>query len=89
MFNLEDVYNFKPDSEVEKTFFETHSALSKATSRMIRGLPPEERLNALRISNPSDLSLMALYLWALRQEDYETCSPVKSLLLERGIKIPE
>ena len=79
-------YNFQPNSEEERRFFEAHSMLSKATSKMIRSLSPENRLPALKEANPSDISLMALYLWAMKQEVYETCTPAKALLLERGIK---
>lgn len=83
--NLDNVYNFQPNSEEERLFFETHSALSKATSKIIRSLPPEHRLSALKQTNLSDTSLMALYLWAMKQEDYETCTVAKVLLKERGI----
>jgi hypothetical protein len=89
MNTMEDYYNFKPNSEEERQFFEAHSTLSKASSSMIRSLPEEQRLPALKEANPSDISLMALYLWALKQEDYETCSTAKGLLLERGFNIPK
>ena len=86
MNNLENYYNFQPNSEEERLFFEAHSNLSKTASKVIRSLPQEKRLSALKEINPSDISLMALYLWAMKQEDYETCEPAKVLLLERGIK---
>ena len=86
MNNLENFYNFKPNSEEERQFFEAHSSLTKAISKMIRSLPPETRLLALKEANPTNISLMALYLWAMKQEEYETCEPAKALLLERGIK---
>jgi hypothetical protein len=86
---MEHVYNFEPNSEEEKQFFEAHSSLSKATSSLIRSLPEERRLPELKEANPTNTSLMALYLWALKQEDYETCTPAKALLLERGFKIPD
>lgn len=88
MDNLENFYNFQPNSEEERQFIEAHSSLSKATSKMIRSLPPEHRLPALKEANPTDISLMALYLWAMKREDYETCVPAKALLLERGFQIP-
>jgi hypothetical protein len=88
MDNLEKFYNLQPNSEEERQFFEAHSSLSKATSKMIKSLPPESRLWALKETNPTDISLMALYLWAMKQEDYETCAPAKTLLLERGFKVP-
>lgn len=32
---------------------------------------------------------MAFYLWALRNEDYETCQVAKELLAERGFEVPK
>jgi len=86
MDSSENFYGFQPNSEEERLFFEAHSSLSKSASKMIRSLPPEKRLPALKEVNPSDTSLMALYLWAMKQEDYETCESAKALLIERGIK---
>lgn len=86
MSDFNDVYNFQPNSEEERQYFELHSSISKTTSKMIRSLPPELRLYALKEADPSNISLMALYLWALKQEDYETCATAKELLIERGIK---
>lgn len=83
--NIDD---FEPNSEEERLFVEAHSKLSKTTSKIIRSLPPENRLAGLKEANPSDISLMALYLWAMKQEDYETCKVAKELLLERGFKMP-
>jgi|688.fasta_scaffold723584_2 hypothetical protein len=85
---MDNFINFEPNSEDERFFFETHRNLSIATSKLIRSLPQEHRLFALKEGNPSDTSLMALYLWALRNEDYETCQVAKELLIERGIDIP-
>jgi len=79
--------NFKPNSEEERQFFEMHSSLSQSTSKMIRSLAPENRLPALKEADPSDTSLLALYLWALKQEDFETCAVAKQLIGERGISI--
>ncbi len=79
-------FDFQPNSDEEKLFFEAHSSFSKTTSKIIRSLPIEDRLAALKKGNPSDTSLMALYLWALKQEDYETCAVAKELLLERGFE---
>ena len=81
-----NIANFQPNSEEERLFFEAHSSLSKATSKMIRSLLPEDRLRALKEANPTDISLMALYLWAMKQEDYETCEVTKALLAERGLE---
>lgn len=82
--NIED---FQPNSEEERLFLEIHSGLSKATSKLIRELPPQNRLRALKEADPSDTSLMALYLWSLQQEHYETSSVAKALLEERSIEI--
>ena len=81
-------YNFQPNSEEERQFFEAHSSISIATSKFIRSIPSEQRLAALKEGAPSNTSLMALYLWAKKEEDYETCAVAKELLLERGLKIP-
>jgi len=78
---------FQPNSEEERQFFELHNSLSKTTSKMIRSLAPEHRLPALQAANPTNTSLMALYLWAMKQEDYETCTVAKALIEERGIPI--
>lgn len=80
------IEDFQPNSEEERQFVEAHSGLSKATSKMIRSLPKEHRLPALKEAAPTDTPLMALYLWAMNQEDYETCTVAKALLLERGFK---
>ena len=82
-----DIDNLKPNSEEERKFIEVHSALSKATSMIIRSLSSENRLLALKEAAPTNTSLMALYLWAMKQEDYETCAVAKELLLERGCNI--
>jgi hypothetical protein len=82
-----NIVDFQPNSEEERQFFEAHSSLSKATSKMIRSYPPENRLPALKEANPTDTSLLALYLWAMKQEDYETCEVAKALIEERGIPI--
>jgi hypothetical protein len=82
--NIDD---FQPNSEEERQFIDTYSSLSKATSKIIRSLLPENRLAALREAKPSDTSLMSLYLWAMKQEDYETCAVAKSLIEEKGIPI--
>lgn len=85
---MEDVYNFQPNSEEESVFIETYSSLSKTISKLIRSLPQEVRLKELKLANPTDVSLCSTYLWAIKQEDYETCEVVKELLSERGHKIP-
>jgi hypothetical protein len=57
-------------------------------SEKIRGLNEKDRLPVLRDLKPTDLSLMNLYLRALKKEDYETCVVAKAFLMERGFKIP-
>jgi len=84
MPNLDDFYNFKPNSAEERQFIEQYSGLSKTASKLLRSLPEERRLPELRAAEPTNESLTSLYLWALRQEDYEVCSVAKVLLLERG-----
>lgn len=86
---MDKEFNFEPNSEAEKIFFETHSTLAKGTSTIIRSLPLEKRFLFLKEASPSDTSLMALYIWAMKQEDYETCSVAKELLLERGFETPK
>lgn len=84
-----NIEEFEPNSEEERKFYEAHSRLSIFASKLIRSLPKELRLSGLKNTKPTDTSLMALYLWALRKEDYETCEVAKTLLLERGFtKIP-
>ena len=85
MDNYED---FHPNSEEEKQWVERYDDLSQRISEAIRGLSEEKRLSYLRDVQPSDLSLMNLYLQALKMEDYETCGVAKTLLVERGFKIP-
>lgn len=86
MINNED---FKPENEDELSWVEHYNNLSRLISEKIRGLDEKERLNVLKELNPTDLSLMNLYLQALKNEDYETCTVAKSVLIERGFKIPD
>ena len=86
MINNED---FKPENEDELSWVEHYNNLSRLISEKIRGLDEKERLNVLKELNPTDLSLMNLYLQALKNEDYETCIAAKSVLIERGFKIPD
>ena len=80
--------NFQSQTEEERIWVERYNSISKLISEKIRGLDAEQRLPVLRDLKQSDLSLMNLYLQALKKEDYETCSVAKILLLERGFKIP-
>lgn len=79
--------DFIPINEEERQFYEAYSGLSISSSKMIRSLPQEQRLPALKEVNPSDTSLLALYIWAMKNEDYETCAVAKALIGERGIPI--
>ncbi len=81
------IEEFQPNSEEERLFIEAHSGLSKVISMMVRALPKENRVAAIKHGNPTDTSLLALYLWAMKQEDYETCEAAKALIEERGIPI--
>lgn len=80
--------NFHPKNEEERLWVEHYNNISKYISEKLRGLSEEKRLPYLKAAEPTDLSLMNLYLQALKKEDYETCAVAKSLLLERGFKIP-
>lgn len=75
--------------EEEGQWIEFYDSLSKYMSAKIRGMKAKDRLPVLRELCPTDLSLMNLYLTALKNEDYETCAVSKILLDERGYKIPE
>lgn len=66
----------------------TTIAYSRSMSAIIRDLDEEKQLSVLRDLKPTDLSLMNLYLQALKQEDYETCAAAKELLAERGFNVP-
>ena len=79
---------FQPDNENELIWTNYYNNFSRLISEKIRGLDEKERLNVLKELNPTDLSLMNLYLQALKNEDHETCAVAKSLLIERGFKIP-
>lgn len=85
MSNHED---FQPRSEEEEKWVNYYNDLSDKISERIKSEAEEDRLSILKISNPSDLSLMNLFLRALKKEDYETCAVAKTLLLERGFVIP-
>ena len=85
---MDNLENFKPMNEEERKFVDSYNKISQNISIGIRNLKVEERLPFLRDSKPSDLSLMNLYLQALKKEDYETCTVAKALLIERGVEIP-
>jgi hypothetical protein len=61
---MDNYQNFKPKDEEERQFVAQYNSISKYTSEKIRGLSDEKRLPYLRASEPTDLSLMNLYLQA-------------------------
>jgi hypothetical protein len=83
---MDNYQNFQPNNEEEKQWIELYNSISTETSKKIRELSEEKRLPYLRASDPTDLSLMNLYLQAMKKEDYETCVVAKALLLERGFQ---
>ena len=86
---MDNYQDFQPKDEEESQWVEQYNNISKSISEKIRGLSEEKRLPYLRAAEPTDLSLMNLYLQALKKEDYETCTVAKALLLERGFPIPQ
>jgi hypothetical protein len=78
--------DFIPNNEEERQWVDRYNSISDWTSEQIRSLSEEKRLPFLRAANPSDLSLMNLYIRAYKKEDYETCAVAKALLIERGFK---
>ncbi len=85
---MDNYHNYQPQNEEERQWVELYNTISQETSKKIKELNEEKRLPYLRASEPTDLSLMNLYLQALKNEDYETCAVAKALLIERGFKIP-
>lgn len=85
---MDNYENFQPNSEEEKRLIELYNDISKYISERIKQFSEAERLPFLRAAKPTDLSLMNLYLQALKKEDYETCAVAKALLVERGYDIP-
>ncbi|WP_152267032.1 hypothetical protein [Agriterribacter humi] len=83
-----DTENFQSNTSEERRMEEKYNYLSRFMSEKLRELPEKDRVPVLRDLNPTDLSLMNLYLQALKKEDYETCAAARELLLERGFKIP-
>jgi hypothetical protein len=78
--------DFQPANEEERQWVENYNNLSKYISDKLKGINKKDRLTALKAANPSDLSLMNLFLFSLRNEDYEICEVAKILLHERGLK---
>lgn len=78
--------DFQPENKEERKWAENYNNLSKYISDKLKELKEKDRLPALKASNPSDLSLMNLFLLCLKNEDYEICEVAKILLHERGLK---
>ena len=83
MSNYKD---FVPQSEDERQFIEFYNNLSKCISDRLKGVDEKERFTILKETNPSDLSLMNLFLLSLKNEDYEICEIANRLLKERGFE---
>jgi len=83
MSNYKD---FVPQSEDEKQFVEFYNNLSKFISDRLKGVDEKERFTVLKESNPSDLSLMNLFILSLKNEDFEICEVANRLLKERGLE---
>lgn len=77
---------FQSANEEERQWVENYNNLSKYISDKLKGINEKDILTALKASNPSDLSLMNLFLLSLRNEDYEICEVAKIMLDERGLK---
>lgn len=54
--------DFQPANEEEGQWVENYNNLSKYISDKLKGLKEKDRVTALKASNPSDLSLMNLFL---------------------------
>ena len=85
---MDNQFNFQPNNEEEKQWIDHYNGLSDYISEKIRGLTEADRVTILKDLKPTDLSLMNLYLQALKREDYETCSTAKVVLEQRGFKVP-
>ena len=88
MTALDEYLNFQPQNEEEARWVAVYNHISQNTSKKLRELSEDKRLPDLKAADPSDLSLMNLYMQALKNEDFETCAVAKILLAERGFKIP-
>ena len=78
--------NFFPQSEEESQWVENYNNLSKYISDRLKEVDEKDRFTVLKETNPSDLSLMSLFLQSLKNEDYEICEVVDRLLKERGLE---
>jgi hypothetical protein len=78
--------DFQPVNEEERQWVENYNNLSRYISDKIKGVDKKDRFTVLKASNPSDLSLMNLFLMSLKNEDYEICEIANNLLKERGLE---
>jgi len=83
MSNYKDI---APQSEEERQWIESYNNLSKYTSDRLKEVDGKDRFAVLKESNPSDLSLMNLFLLSLKNEDFEICEVANRLLKERGFE---
>ena len=86
--NPKNIPNFQPNDEEERRWIESYTRITIYTSEKLRALSEEKRLPYLRVADPSDLSLMHLYLIAIKNDDHEISKVANALLLERGIQPP-
>ena len=77
---------FVPQGEDERQFVEFYNNLSTFISDRIKKIDEKERFTVLKELNPSDLSLMNLFLLSLKNEDFEICEVANRLLKERGLE---
>ena len=78
--------DFIPQSEEERQWVENYNNLSKHIANKLKEVDEKDRFTVLKESNPSDLSLINLFILSLRNEDYEVCEVANRLLKERGIE---
>ncbi|SFB80946.1 hypothetical protein SAMN04487891_102461 [Flagellimonas taeanensis] len=83
---MSDYKDFVPKNAEEGQWVEKYNALSRYVSEKLKGIAKNDRLTALRASEPTDLSLMNLFLVSLKNEDYEICEVANQLLKERGLE---
>lgn len=78
--------DFVPQNEEEKQWVENYNNLSKYISEKLKGVDEKDRFTVLKASNPSNLSLMNLFLLSLKSEDFEICEVANKLLKERDLE---
>ena len=78
--------DFVPQGEDERQWIENYNNLSKYISDKLKGVDEKDRFTVLKELNPSDLSLMNLFILSLKNEDYKICEVANRLLKERGME---